>query len=224
MLVKDRLFPSRKALSYFQKNSVSKKYIFLFLLRKKFTCLRCFSKGVHFPSLHGGWKKGVVKDCTLEEKNIFSQVWKFPKIFFGKVVNFHFKTFIATIQAAQILLKICKHWNKGVEKTTFAMRVYFVGKTPLKTGKEETGWNRESFLAEQVHWSFVFFTCCGQIDGGEKRTFDEKRVPHGKSYFLLPTRGKKNICCCSRWFYLKDQQKKIEFCTEINVLQHCVVR
>ena len=94
LLSKDRLFPSRMALS----NSVSKNIFFYSPFAKKnLLGLRCFSKGIHFPSLYGSWKKGVVKDWTLEEKIFFLKSGNFQKYFFGKVFHFHFKTFIWTV-------------------------------------------------------------------------------------------------------------------------------
>ena len=67
-----------------------KKYIFLFPLRKRKTCLRCFSKGINFPSLHWCWKKGIVKNCTLLLEKYFFSSLEISKIFFRKGPHFSF--------------------------------------------------------------------------------------------------------------------------------------
>ena len=97
----------------------------------------------------GVGKKELFKDCTdssLWKKIIFSLVWKFRKYFIVALI------FISKHSLWQYKPpKFPSKFVSIVEKTTFAMRLYFVGKTFLKTVKEVKGWNRESFVAEQVH-------------------------------------------------------------------------
>ena len=86
-------------------------------------------------------KKGVIEDCTYPSKKYFFSSLEISKnIFLQRSLIFISKPLFEQYKPPEFPSRFVSIvGKKGVEKTTFARRVYFVERTLLKTAKEATG-------------------------------------------------------------------------------------